>query len=132
MTTTELDMTVDEHLETALVFLEESQREFLAGDTLQGSEKLWGAVSYAVMPIALQRGWGCGSHYLLKSAIKRLSEERDDRSLRLAFGLAEKFHANFYHGFMQSYCWMRIFPLSASLLSNWYPWLRVFQRSRYS
>ena len=103
MTTTELDMTVDEHLETALVFLEESQREFLAGDTLQGSEKLWGAVSHAVMPIALQRGWGCGSHYLLKSAIKRLSEERDDRSLRLAFGLAEKFHANFYHGFMQSY-----------------------------
>jgi hypothetical protein len=96
-------MTVDEHLETALVFLEESQREFLAGDTLQGSEKLWGAVSHAVMPIALQRGWGCGSHYLLKSAIKRLSEERDDRSLRLAFGLAEKFHANFYHGFMQSY-----------------------------
>ena len=103
MTTTGLDMTVDEHLETALVFLEESQREFLAGDTLQGSEKLWGAVSHAVMPIALQRGWGCGSDYLLKSAIKRLSEERDDRSLRLAFGLAEKFHANFYHGFMQSY-----------------------------
>ena len=39
----------------------------------------------------------------MKSSVRQLADEYNDRSLRLAFGLAEKFHANFYHGFMQEY-----------------------------
>ena len=103
MTTTNFDMTVEEHIETRLRFLEQSRQEFAVGDTLQGSEKLWGGVSHAVIAIALGRGWSCGSHYLLKSAVRQLADENSDRSLRLAFAVAEKFHANFYHGFMESY-----------------------------
>ena len=79
MTTTDLDialdMTLEEHIETGLRFLEQSRQEFAVGDTLQGSEKLWGAVSHAVIAIALGRGWSCGSHYLLKSAVRQLADE---------------------------------------------------------
>ncbi len=100
---TALDMTAEEHIATALLFLEQSRQELASGDSLQGSEKLWGAASHAVMANALIRDWKCGSHYLLKSSVRQLADEYNDRSLRLAFGLAEKFHANFYHGFMQEY-----------------------------
>ncbi len=94
-------MTVSEHLQTAEDFLVASEREFAAGDDLQGSEKLWGAASHAIAAIALTRGWPCGSHSALRSAIGRLSDEADSGKLRLGFGVAEKFHANFYHGFME-------------------------------
>ena len=49
-------MTSAEHIETAKQFLADSDREFLDGDELQASEKLWGAASHAVMAIAEQRG----------------------------------------------------------------------------
>ncbi len=35
-------MAAEEHRETALAFLDASDREFDAGDVLQASEKLWG------------------------------------------------------------------------------------------
>ena len=95
-------MTVPEHLQTAEDFLAAADREFAAGDDLQGSEKLWGAASHAITAVALGRGWPCGSHSALRSAIGRLSDEARSESLRLGFGLAEKFHANSYHGFMEA------------------------------
>ena len=94
-------MTVPEHLQTAEDFLVASEREFAAGDDLQGSEKLWGAASHAITAIALTRGWPCGSHRALRAAIGRLADEAHDGNLRLGFATAEKFHANFYHGFME-------------------------------
>ena len=36
-------MTVGQHVQTALAFLDHSDREFVDGDALEGSEKLWGA-----------------------------------------------------------------------------------------
>jgi hypothetical protein len=38
----DIDMMVEEHIETALLSLEQSRQEFAIGDTFQGSEKLWG------------------------------------------------------------------------------------------
>ena len=96
-------MLTHEHIETAQEFLEKSDRYFAEGDVLQGSEKSWGAAAHAVMAIAQQRGWGYGDHRSLKIAARRLADEHDDPSLALAFGVAEKFHANFYHKFMQEY-----------------------------
>ena len=49
MTTKE--MTVSEHAQTARDFLAASDREFAAGDHLQGSEKLYGAATQAVIAI---------------------------------------------------------------------------------
>ena len=96
-------MRVQEHVETAWDFLEESDREFAKGDDLQASEKLWGAASHAVMAVAQQRGWPYGSHRAMKTAADRLGEIHDDSVLSNGFGVAEKFHANFYHGFMEDY-----------------------------
>jgi uncharacterized protein (UPF0332 family) len=96
-------MLVQEHVQTAREFLEAADREFAAGDVLQGSEKMWGAASHAVMAVAQQRGWPYGSHRALIMAVRRLAEEYDAPILRAEFGMAEMLHANFYHGFMEDY-----------------------------
>ena len=101
MTTRE--MSVEEHVRTALEFLEESGREFDAGGVLQASEKLWGAASHAVMAAAKERGWEFGQHYALGRAVAALADESSDPSLAAGFSVAEKFHANFYHNFMEEF-----------------------------
>ena len=95
-------MLTHEHIQTARDFLEAADREFQAGDLLQGSEKMWGAASHAVMAVSQRRGWPFGSHSAMRVAVRRLADENDDPFLTAAFGVAEKFHANFYHDFMES------------------------------
>ena len=92
----------EDHGQTAREFLAASDREFAAGDRLQASEKLWGAASHAVMA-ATQRDWSCRSHRELKNAVTQLAQESDDLFLQAAFGVAEKFHRNFYHDEMEDY-----------------------------
>ena len=92
---------VEDHARKALEFLEHSDREFAAGDESQGSEKLWGAASQAVMAIAKQRGWRYGKSGARATAVTRIAEEYDEPLLVSDYGLAEAFHANFYHEFME-------------------------------
>ena len=91
------------HIQTTQEFLDKSDRYFAEGDELQGSEKTWEAAAHAVMAVAQQRGWNYGDHRSLKIAVSRLANEFDDPFLETVFGVAEKFHANFYHKFMQDY-----------------------------
>ena len=42
-------MQATEHMQTAQDFLEAADREFEAGDELQGSEKMWVAAAHAVI-----------------------------------------------------------------------------------
>ena len=67
---------------------------------LQGSEKLWGAAAHSVMALAHQRGWKYGSHYALIQVVEHIADDLNDRTLRSEFAAAQKFHANFYHEFM--------------------------------
>ncbi len=94
-------MLTDEHQQTALDFLEAADREFTAGDNLQGSEKMWGAAAHAIMAVAQDKGWSFGSHQALKVAADRLTSEYGDPTLAAGFSVAQKFHANFYHDFME-------------------------------
>ena len=96
-------MLTEDHIQTAKDFLDAADREFVAGDELQGSEKLWGAASHAVMAAAIRRGWKSGSHRALKEAVSKLIVEYNDQSLRGGFIAAEKFHINFYHGAMEEF-----------------------------
>lgn len=91
------------HDEVARNFLRDADREFEAGDSLQASEKLWGAATHAIMALAQQRGWDSRSHRALKLAARRVSEEQADDTIRLKFAVAEKCHINFYHGFLEDY-----------------------------
>ena len=103
MSPVEKGMITTEHIQTAREFLEKSDRYFAEGDELQGSEKMWGAAAHSVMAVAQQRGWSFGDHRSLRTAVRRLAEEQDDPLIEASFGVAEKFHANFYHKFMQDY-----------------------------
>ena len=96
-------MNAKEHVQTAREFLEASDREFEAGDQLQASEKLWGAVTHALIAVMQEEGQNIGTHRELRRTAERLATERDDLRIRLGFEVAEKFHANFYHGFMEDF-----------------------------
>ena len=96
-------MQVQVHHQTALDFIIDANREFAAGDLVQGSEKLWGAASHAVMAVAQQRGWNYRSHRSLKNAAIQLSREHNDPTIEAYFAVAEKFHKNFYHDDMEEW-----------------------------
>ena len=94
-------MMIQEHITTAREFLDGSDREFAAGDALQGSEKLWGAFSHAVMAVCQERGWQYGSHREIVDASLRLAEEMGvDRG---GVWAARSFHANLCHGFLEDF-----------------------------
>ena len=99
--TTRPGMTVSEHVQAALEFLEHSDREFEAGDIMQGSKKLWGAASHAVTAIAKQRGWAFSMYNHRRNAVRRLAEAYQDDSVVSGFLAAGQFHANFYHDTME-------------------------------
>ena len=96
-------MVIQDHAAAAYEFLEDSDREFAAGDELQGSEKLWGAASHAVMAVATQRGWDHRTHQAMKNAVQLLNDETGDDALGGGFAAAEKFHKNFYHNEMEDF-----------------------------
>ena len=99
----ETNMQTRDHVRTAREFLTAADREFDAGDHLQASEKLWGAASHALIAVAQQRNWPHGSHRALKTAAQLLVDETGDGTLHAGFAVAEKFHANFYHDFMEDF-----------------------------
>ena len=99
--TTSRRKTVQEHIGLARKFLADAEREFAAGEDLQGSEKLWGAASQSLMAVAKQRGWRSGKSNNRADVVERLADERQDPLLEAEFVAAEKIHANFYHDFME-------------------------------
>ena len=99
----ETNMQTTDHVQTAREFLTAAGREFEAGDHLQASEKLWDAACHALTAVAQQRNWPHGSHRALKKAAQLLVDETGDMALLAGFVSAEKFHANFYHDFMEDF-----------------------------
>ncbi len=83
--------------------MEASAREFEAEDVLQASEKLWGAAMHALMAIGQMEGLPVGSHRELRMAARHLTNLRNDVSIYSGYKVAERFHANFYHGFMEDF-----------------------------
>ena len=95
--------TVAQCVEQAVAFLAQSDREFDAGDRRQGSGKLYGAATQAVIAAARQRGWQYRSHRATKNAVIQLESEYQDPLLIAGFLAAEKFHKNFFHDEMEDY-----------------------------
>ena len=96
-------MLTDDHAQTALDLLAASDREFGAGDVVQGSENLWGAATCAMIAVAQRRGWDHDGHRALKEAAERLAAEHDDIKIELGFAIAEKFRSNFYNNTMPEF-----------------------------
>ena len=95
--TREAVMTIAERSQAALMFLEDAEREFAAGDARQASEKLWGAATDAITAVALERGWNHTSHRDMKNAVQCLAVEPGNNYLDAQFAAVEKFHINFFH-----------------------------------
>ncbi|CAI8012952.1 hypothetical protein GBAR_LOCUS8260 [Geodia barretti] len=94
-------MLVRDHTQTAQEFLAASDREFAVGETLQASEKLWGAAAHAIMAVAQQRELEHGTHRALINAGRQIADETDNDQLRLGILAAQHFHSNFYNGTME-------------------------------
>ena len=95
-------MLIGEHVETARHFLSAADSELASGDVLQGCEKLWGAASHALLALAQTRVWRYGGHGAMRRVVNMIAAETGDDDLITGFKTAEKFHANFYHGFMEA------------------------------
>ena len=93
-------MRAPEHVQTARGLLAASDQRFANGDWLQGSEMMRGAAAHAILALSRLRQWGIGSHPRLCENANRLSLEPGKWHLSTDFESAERFHANFYHGFM--------------------------------
>ena len=96
-------MLTQEHTQTAQDFLIASDREFAAGDILQGSEKLWGAAAHALMAVMQERGMSGNSHRALRFQAEALSREYSDYRISRGFIAADMFHRNFYNDFMDDH-----------------------------
>ena len=93
-------MLSEDHVGTASCFLVASDEEFQGGDYLQASEKLWGAASHAALALAKKRGSRNNRPKAIRMMIREVAESEGAPFLRAAYGVAEKFHANFYHNFL--------------------------------
>ena len=86
-----------DHLQIALEFLDESDREFDEGQERQACEKLWGATAQVMIAAAKQRGLPHRSHRAMGETAKKLAEEYGDPLVIAQFSVAEKFHRGFYN-----------------------------------
>ena len=107
-----------DHAAQAQVFLKQSDEEFARNDVLQGSEKLWSATCQAIMAIAEQRGWSYGKSKHRSVVVDRLADESEESWLKSGYGIAEKFHANFYNDFMEDYAVERDRPVVHRLVER--------------
>ena len=93
-------MLVTEHVEVALRFLAQADREYDVGDVLQASEKLWGAAAHVVIAEMQRRDIKTSGHRAMVLAIAEIADDVNDADLEDEFAAAGALHANFYHGFM--------------------------------
>ena len=100
---TSKEMSALEHAQTARDFLVASDREFDAGDHLQGSEKLYGAATQVIIAICQQRGWAYDNRRAVKWAVDELAKEIEEPYISGGFIAAENFHRNFFHDHMEDY-----------------------------
>jgi len=94
---------VERHAATSLRFINQSQVELAKGDTLQASEKAWGAAAHAMKAAAENRGWKHGTHRLLFDAAARIADETGDPEFFDLFKVASALHQNFYEGWESDY-----------------------------
>ena len=95
------EMTAKVHADQALVFLKRSEEEVSRGDSRQASDKLWSAATHAVL--ATMDGEAPRTHRAMKRRVRALAQKHSDPALRSGFAVAESFHSNFYHGWMEDF-----------------------------
>ena len=98
---TDAESTTDKHARLARQLLEDARREIMAGDTVQGSEKLWGATSQALKAYCESQGLPHGKYAHRRHAVFELAERLNHPFVRATFGVAQSCHSNFYNDWME-------------------------------
>ena len=91
---------IGEHAEISRRLIQQADDEFRKGDTLQASEKAWGAAAHALKSIAEEGGWRHGRHRDLFPVVKRIAEDTGQPEISLMFDAANTLHANFYENWL--------------------------------
>lgn len=90
-------MSQDGYRAKSHAFLAQAREELAKGDSVQASEKLWGASAQMVKAVAQRRGWPHDSHRRLFETVTSLVAETGDLQLRDLFLVASSLlHVNFY------------------------------------
>ena len=92
-------MTTQKYTTACQTLLGQATAELAAGDARQAAEKGWGAAAQKVKAVCEERGWQHHSHYLLRQAVDRLTDETGDENLAPLFDTAQNLHKNFYEDF---------------------------------
>ena len=81
-------------------YLSKADLHLAEDDLKQASEKAWGAAATAVKAIAESRELEHSRHGDLWRTVRLAVRETGDREIRVAFGLAESLHTNFYEAWL--------------------------------
>ena len=76
--------------------LKHAQEQLERGDTMQASEKAYGAVAHAVKACAELRNWNHFNHYRVELVLDQLREEWDDPDLVNLHGAVKDMHNNYF------------------------------------
>ena len=67
-----------------------------AGDRLQASEKIWGAVSHALTAFAMRKKWAQSTYADKKDIIRYISEQTGSPRINLLYDSVHRYHVNFH------------------------------------
>jgi len=86
----------DRYFRLSQRLLKHAQEQLDLGDTVQASEKAYGAVSHAVKSYAELRGWNHYNHYRVGLILDQLSEEWAEPNLVTLHMAVKALHDNFF------------------------------------
>ena len=93
-------MLAETHLEVSREFLIHAKEQLALGDSLQASEKGWGAAAHAVKAVAERHGWRHNSHRDLYVVSSRITAATGRQEIAELFSVANALLQNFYEGWM--------------------------------
>ena len=86
----------DRYFRLSQRLLKHAQEQLDLGDTVQASEKAYGAVSHAVKSCAELRGWNHYNHHRVELILDQLRDEWDDPQLTIFHTVVKELHNNFF------------------------------------
>jgi len=81
-------------------YLKEAEEFIAKGDSVQASEKLWGAAAEMVKALAAKRDVELRSHSDLWEFVDKIADETGDPDIVKLFSIANALHQNFYEAWM--------------------------------
>ena len=86
----------DRYAKLGRLELWQAQRELNRGDTIQASEKAYGAVCSAVKAYGEKRGWNHYNHHRVVLILEQLRDEENAPKLTEAYDAVKSLHDNFF------------------------------------